>query len=421
MFFRSKFILLFCSKFVFAKVFRSKFILRKPKLLGIKLASLSNNTFWDVVEKSKSDLSLNNYDEKRLIMNKGLRIALIGMGLFFLMLGIFLNFQLYTSLAGDSTLYKYSYGLIGIGLDVSKVICLVLGTFLLTQRATALIVAGFFSIGFYLVLSIISWAAGWGFTLVVTQRYESQAFQKNAQVQAAQASIDDAVAKVERLSQYANSASVTEAQSTLSELQTRLDTLWHSPARNSRGHRTGQTIQSQLGGSCPGDSWYHRQYCPQIQALESEMRQKEKSVNNHAAYLAALEYKNTMMKDFANLDLAVIKPNSYMHPLFIGMSTVFGTTPQLVKYRLLLLTSAMIELLGSLFFVIGLLIKEKAKYSIEDMLEAEKQQYQMIADLNKIKKLRYEQETQLDVNVKVLGDAESQPLKITKERSTTNQ
>ncbi len=354
-------------------------------------------------------------------MNKGLRLALIGMGLFFLLLGIFLNFQLYTSLAGESPLYKYSYGLIGIGLDVSKVICLVLGAFLLTQRATALIVAGFFSIGFYLVLSLISWAASWGFTLVVTQQYENQAFQKNAQVQAAQASIDDAVAKVERFSQYANSASVTEAQSTLSELQTRLDALWHSPARNSRGHRTGQTVQSQLGGSCPGSSWYHRQYCPQIQALESEMSESKKSVDNHAAYLAALEYKNTMMKDFANLDLAVINPNSYMHPLFIGMGTIFGTTPQLVKYRLLLLTSAMIELLGSLFFVIGLLIKEKAKYSIEDMLEAERQQYQMIADLKEIKRLRHEQETALDVNVKVLGEAEPQPLKITEEQSATKQ
>ncbi|HAI69794.1 MAG TPA: hypothetical protein DCM38_10230 [Gammaproteobacteria bacterium] len=345
-------------------------------------------------------------------MNKGLRLALIGMGLFFLLLGIFLNFQLYTSLAGDSPLYKYSYGLIGIGLDVSKVICLVLGAFLLTQRATALIVAGFFSIGFYLVLSLISWAASWGFTLVVTQHYENKAFQKNAQVQSAQATVDDAVAKVEGLSQYANSASVTEAQSTLSELQTQLDALWHSPARNSRGHRTGKTVQSQLGGSCPGSSWYHRQYCPQIQALESDISEEKKSVDNHAAYLAALEYKNTMMKDFANLDLAVIRPNSYMHPLFIGMSAIFGTTPQLVKYRLLLLTSAMIELLGSLFFVIGLLIKEKAKYSIEDMLEAEKQKYQMLADLSQIERLRHEQETRLEIKVTDRGEADADYLKL---------
>jgi hypothetical protein len=338
-------------------------------------------------------------------MNKGLRLALIGMGLFFLLLGIFLNFQLYTSLAGDSPLYKYSYGFVGIGLDVSKVICLILGAFLLAQRATALIVAGFFSIGFYLVLSFISWAAGWGFTLVVTQDYENKAFQKNAQVQAAQASVDDAVAKVERLSQYANSASVTEAQSTVSALQAQVDALWHSSARNSRGHRTGQTIQSQLGGSCPGTSWYHRKYCPQIQALESQITEEKKIIDNHAAYLAALEYKNAMMKEFASLDLSVINPNSYMHPLFIGMAAIFGTTPQLVKYRLLLLTSAMIELLGTLFFVIGLLIKEKIRYSIEDMLEAEKQKHLILQNLTEIKSLQHEQEKLLELKVKDHGEA----------------
>lgn len=77
-------------------------------------------------------------------MSKGLRISLIGMGLFFILLGIFLNFQLYTSLAGDSSLYKYSYGAIGIGLDVSKVICLILGAFLIKEAASTLIFAGFF-------------------------------------------------------------------------------------------------------------------------------------------------------------------------------------------------------------------------------------------------------------------------------------
>jgi len=313
-------------------------------------------------------------------MNKGLRISLISMGLFFIVLGIFLNFQLYTSLAGDSQLHKYSYGAIGMGLDISKVICLVLGAFLIQQAAGTFIVAGIVSLTFYLALSLISWAAGWGFTLVVTQDYENEAYQKNAQVQAAQISIDEALAEVNRLSPYARSAAVIEAQSTFSELQTQIDVLWAAPAINSRGHRTGQSVYSQLGGACPGTSWYHRQYCPKIQALESQLTENQTVVDNHAAYLAAVEHKNAMIKSLAGLEIVGINPDSYMHPLFIGMGALIGSPAKLVKYRLLLVTSAMIELLGSLFFVVGLLLKGQT-YSVTEIAAMEKQKEQMLEAL----------------------------------------
>jgi hypothetical protein len=313
-------------------------------------------------------------------MGKGLRLSLIAMGLFFILLGFFLNFQLYTSLAGDYPLYKYSYGAIGIGLDISKIICLILGAFLIKQAIGIFTVAGFVSLAFYIILALISWAAGWGFTLVVTQNYENQAFQRSAQARAVQAGIDDANAEVRRLSQYANSSMVYEGQSKMSQLQTQLDKLWAAPARNSLGQHTGKTIRSQLGGVCPGTSWYHKKYCPKIQSLESQMAKHETIIDNHATYLSAIEHKNAMIKNLGNMDLAAINPESVMHPLFIGMGTIFGIPPQMVKYRLLLLTSAMIELLGSLFFVIGLLIK-KQTYSIAEIVVMEKQKQQMLAEL----------------------------------------
>ena len=313
-------------------------------------------------------------------MSKGLRISLIGMGLFFILLGIFLNFQLYTSLAGDSSLYKYSYGAIGIGLDVSKVICLILGAFLIKEAASTLIFAGFFSLAFYFILSLISWAAGWGFTLVVTQNYENQAFQRSLQVQATQATVDDAIAEIKRLSQYADSAQVTQAQSKQEQLQTQLDKLWASPALNSLGHRTGKSVQSQLNGVCPGNSWYQKKYCPQIQRIQSQMTTYQTTPTHHASYLSALKHKNAMIKELSQMNLAGINPDSYMHPLFIGMGTIFDTTPQLVKYRLLLLTSAMIELLGSLFFVIGLLLRAQT-YTIADIKIMEKQKQELLAEL----------------------------------------
>jgi hypothetical protein len=214
----------------------------------------------------------------------------------------------------------------------------------------------------------------------VTQHYENKAFQKNAQVQAAQVSIDEAVAEVNRLSPYARSAAVTEAQAKFSELQTQIEALWAAPAVNSRGHRTGESVYSQLDGACPGTSWYHRKYCPKIQALESQMRENQTVVDNNAAYLAAVEHKNSMIKGMAELEIVGINPDSYMHPLFIGMGALMGSSPKLVKYRLLLVTSAMIELLGSLFFVVGLLLKGQT-YSVTEIAAMEKQKEQMLAAL----------------------------------------
>ncbi len=333
-------------------------------------------------------------------MNKGLRISLIGMGLFFILLGIFLNFQLYTSFATNSPLYKYSYGVIGIGLDVSKVICLILGTFLIKQSNNTLIIAGFIALTFYLILSLISWAAGWGFTLVVNQMYESNAFQKTIQVQASQAMVDDAVAEIKRLSQYADSTTVAKAQSKVDELQTQLDQLWASPARNSLGQRINKTVKSRLG-TCPGGSWYHKKYCPQIQRFQSKIMQYETTINNHTAYLAAIKHKNTMVKELGSMNLNGLNPDSYMHPLFVGMSAIFNTSPQLVKYRLLLLTSAMIELLGSLFFVIGLFLKGEA-FTIAEMMTMEKQKHKMLSEWGMMEKQRHQLLEQLGVDVKEL-------------------
>jgi hypothetical protein len=346
--------------------------------------------------------------ERGIVMSQGLRISLIGMGLFFILLGLFLNFQLYTSFAGDSPVYKYSYGAIGVGLDVSKVICLILGAFLIRQADSPLIIAGFFSLAFYLVLSLISWAAGWGFTLVVTQEYEKQAFQQNSLVQAAQASVDDAIAEVKRLSQYAIPPNIAQAQA--EELQNKLDVLWASPATNSLGHRTGRSVNSILGATCPGNSWYHRKYCPQIQNIQSKIAPHQTVLKNHVSYLAAIKHKNAMMKELSQMNPANINTASYMHPLFIGMAVLFGSTAELVKYRLLLLTSAMIEMLGGLFFVIGILLKEQI-YTMKDMMAMEKQKYKWLDNWETMEKQRKQFLSNLPVGIHVL-DKKTDSLKL---------
>ncbi len=314
-------------------------------------------------------------------MGKGLRTSLIGMGLFFICLGIFLNFQLYTSLAGNGALYQYSYGIIGVGLDVSKIICLILGTYLIKQGESTFIIAGFVSLAFYIILSLISWAAGWGFTLIVTQNYETKAFQQNSQIRALEAGVDDANNEVKRLSQYADENITNQAQSKINDIEAEVNTLWDTIAVNSLGQRTGKTVRSKLGGICPGTTWYHKKYCPEILAVQTRIKPYQQIIDNHAAYLSAIKHKNNMVQDLGNAGYGGINPNSYMHPLFIGMGTLLNTPAPIVKYRLLLLTSAMIELLGGLFFVIGLILQGKQTYSIEEMVAIEQQKNKLLADL----------------------------------------
>jgi hypothetical protein len=314
-------------------------------------------------------------------MGKGLRTSLIGMGLFFICLGIFLNFQLYTSLAGNGALYQYSYGIIGVGLDVSKIICLILGTYLIRQGDSTFIIAGFVSLAFYIILSLISWAAGWGFTLIVTQNYETKAFQQNSQIRALAASVDDANNEVKRLAQYADESLVNQAQSKIHAVELEVNMLWDTVAVNSIGQRTGKTVRSQLGGVCPGATWYHKKYCPEILAAKARIKPYQQIIDNHAAYLSAIKHKNNMVQGLGNAEYGGINPNSYMHPLFIGMGTLLNTSAPIVKYRLLLLTSAMIELLGGLFFVIGLILEGKKDYSIAEIVAIEQQKQKLLADL----------------------------------------
>ncbi len=314
-------------------------------------------------------------------MGKGLRTSLIGMGLFFICLGIFLNFQLYTSLAGNGALYQYSYGIIGVGLDVSKIICLLLGTYLIRQGDSTFIIAGFVSLAFYIILSLISWAAGWGFTLIVTQNYETKAFQQNSQIRALESSVDDANNEVKRLAKYADESVINQAQSKIHAVELEVNMLWDTVAVNSIGQRTGKTVRSQLDGICPGATWYHKKYCPEILAAKARIKPYQQVIDNHAAYLSAIKHKNNMVQGLGNPEYGGINPNSYMHPLFIGMGILLNTSAPIVKYRLLLLTSAMIELLGGLFFVIGLILKGKQSYSIEEMVAIEQQKHKLLADL----------------------------------------
>lgn len=84
-----------------------------------------------------------------------------------------------------------------------------------------------------------------------------------------------------------------------------------------------------------------------------------------------------MSKQLAGLDIGSINPESYMHPLFIGLAEIFGSTPTTAKYRLLLATFTLVELLGTLFFAIGSLFAGSREFTLQDLQAMEAQQCEL--------------------------------------------
>jgi len=76
-----------------------------------------------------------------------------------------------------------------------------------------------------------------------------------------------------------NSGDVIQARAKIIDLQKQLNALKIAPAINSNGKVTGKTVWVQLGGKCLGKTWYHKTYCPDIQALESQIQSHQAIVN----------------------------------------------------------------------------------------------------------------------------------------------
>ena len=106
-----------------------------------------------------------------------------------------------------------------------------------------------------------------------------------------------------------------------------------------------------------------------------------KQVTGYESYQSALTHKDVMSKQLTSLDIGNINPESYMHPLFIGLAEIFDSTPQTAKYRLLLATFTLIELLGTLFFAIGSLFSGQREFTLQDLQAMEAQQYELKKDL----------------------------------------
>lgn len=284
-------------------------------------------------------------------MSIGLRAGLTIIGLIFIILGMSLNQIFYYSLASDVTVYQFAYSAIGIGLDASKVLALLLTAAFISSGIALMVIVGFFTFTLYLSLAAISLIAGWGFSLVVAENYEATKTQASAQYQLALSNQEMANDKLNQLAQYA-SLNLTELESAAqSELSKQV--------QNANGVNSGTLAQRT--NDCTNTSTFYYKYCAQYNELQTQIQQAQ-------AYQAAVNSKQFAAQEMANIDANGLAAST-VHPVFVGMASmgILGNTPELAKYRFTFISFTLIEIIGAFFFAIGVMFKNRATMTVSEM------------------------------------------------------
>jgi len=268
-------------------------------------------------------------------MNTGLRVMVSALGIALCLLSVFLNFQLYTSLVGSSNIEKFSYQYIGVALDFSKIVCLLLAVFLWFRAGR--MVFGTLCFIFYVILSGISLSAGWGFSLKATQNGENERLKNSFAYTTAQSQIK---AIDTRASEYSGFAAidVQSIKSRVASLESEIATLQSDLAKCPRNYFT----------ACINPK---KQAISEKQALLAPLN---KQLNGYNAYQGALQQKSDILATLSSADSKAFQ-NEIVHPLFVATGNLFNVDPEQAKQVLLLVSFVTIELLGSLFFAIGLM------------------------------------------------------------------
>jgi len=277
-------------------------------------------------------------------MSSGLRVATVFIGIALCALSIMLNFQLYTSLVGSSNIEKFSYQYIGIALDFSKVICLLLAMYLWFGVGNGkAIMLGVFCFIFYVVLSGISLSAGWGFGLKATANGEAERLKSSMAMQSLQAQVATAESNAHKLHVYAGIDSTT-LESKMSLLTSELKDLQRDLAACPRNYYT-KCINPKKA---------------QIADKQAEIQPLKVQLDGYNAYQGAMSHKNQLYANMSNLDSGALQ-TEIMHPLFIATGNLFNVTAQEAKQGLLLVSFIALELLGSLFFAVGIMFNGQSE------------------------------------------------------------
>lgn len=270
-------------------------------------------------------------------MSAGLRVATTFIGVALCALSIMLNFQLYSSLTGSSNLEQFSYQYIGVSLDFAKIVCLLLAVYFWFKAPGAKsVLIGTFCFFFYVVLSGISLSAGWGFGLNATKHGEDERLAGSYTMKAFEGQIEAGKQQAQNYSMYAE-IDVTSLNENQQKIINELDN------------------QKKKLASCPRN-YFTKCINParaEISRLTNLLGDVSVQLKGHMNYQGGLSQQNTAAMQIGQLDGSQMATQVF-HPLFIAMGDLFLVTPREAKQTLLLISFVVLELLGSLFFTIGL-------------------------------------------------------------------
>jgi hypothetical protein len=270
-------------------------------------------------------------------------ISLVAYGIFGI--GIVCNMTFYSGFGNGAS--SLIYAMLGLLFDLAKVLSIVAFVYFVRDfesHITETTICGIM----WLVLSILSLAAAYGFFSEINEKYEAMRLKESAIYTQYKQAVDNAQAKLDNLAQYANvdTAAIT-AQ--IASSQGANDALFNTIAKNSRGQNTGRTV-GQLTAQCTKDNWYTRHYCGKRVDNNAKIQQLQARLDGYQQYQSALAHHQTAQNAFN--ELAIVGAANQAHSLFVNVGLLTNSKASSVKGFFILLTSLVVELLGSgLMFV----------------------------------------------------------------------
>ena len=299
------------------------------------------------------------------------RVVCFLMGSIIIVLGFFLNSQLMSGMAVNAS-EKLGLSMIGVSLDTTKIIFFTVGVMLVASGIFSLQVVGSVGLSIYVALAYLSLNAAWGYGLVIAEKYEQAAMVKQNEITAKSDAViaqklvlESATSNYQALSnQFGSAELAAQAKQNGNKLAIELTKYRGSHVgTNSNGH-SGGTVASKIK-SCPGNTWYHRNYpqhCNKIMSLEAQIVQNLEYIKGHASFLSARELREAETGNLASLtSTGVGSLSSVFHPLYRALANQYGTTVMNSKHNLTFWIALLLEVSGPFLFALGALAKSSSK------------------------------------------------------------
>jgi len=267
-------------------------------------------------------------------------ISLITYGL--IGMSIWCNMTFYSTFGSGSS--SVVYALIGLLLDLAKMALIGFIVYFIREIDRYLTEAAL-CVGLWLVLSLLSLAAAYGFLSQINEQYEAERLNTSVIYTQHQAAVDNAQAQLDQLAQYASLDTVA-ITAKIGSLTAANQTLLNSQSNNSIGQRTGRTV-GQMTVHCTENNWYSGHYCGEFINNKASIQQLQARLDGHDRYQSVHAHHQMAQQSFRELTVTGAAAANQAHPLFFNVGQFTSNPAASVKRGFIFLTSLIFELLAS--------------------------------------------------------------------------